>query len=635
MNFRIAILLFLVCGVSSVLGELVVVSKSFQGNPIKEAEGWAVVGAPSLITECGGTFMFGGFRVFGSRTTVSKVFQLPPHSLINIKVQFWKIDSWDNEEAYIFVDDQLAWSRKFQVNEGDGQKCGQGGDWREMTLNLDLNVRHTGTTAIVLFTSDLNEAPDNESWAIRDFVISIEKCPDGCSACQFDDKTENCSFWQSFSSSWGALQSNLLGADGWEVTGGQTSSSDCGGVALYGGYQKMGGRFIVSKILKINPHYKLKIKVLWAKIDSWDNEAAQIKVDGNMVWERNFQWYEGYSGKICGSPVYAQKAFFARTEVDIVHTGDQVKIEFTTTLDEDVNNESFGLRDFNIYYAACSKNCAECTGPKDSDCKKCANNWALVEGKCQALPSFFVLEQSFLEDKFTGINGWTITSKVPAGKEIGECGGKSLVGGFGIFGVDASASKTFQVPSHRRLKLQTTFYKIDSWDEEFMIIQVDGVEIKRFFWNLQTGGANICGQGIWFDGIIPFEQILFHSTPQVSILFTSTLNQEAGDESWGFRDFKLFYEPLEACAIVYSECFFKGKKTEICSKSPNFLKDKIPLQSKSIRIPPQGRLTLFEKNDYNGKKVTFTEDQTCLDNFDFSLIHLSGQVEGGWVEVEQ
>lgn len=59
---------------------------------------------------------------------------------------------------------------------------------------------------------------------------------------------------------------------------------------------------------------------------------------------------------------------FVRTEVDVDHTGDSSKIEFTSTLDE-VVNESFGLRDFYIYYAACSDNCAECTGPKESDCK--------------------------------------------------------------------------------------------------------------------------------------------------------------------------------------------------------------------------------------------------------------------------
>jgi len=57
------------------------------------------------------------------------------------------------------------------------------------------------------------------------------------------------------------------------------------------------------------------------------------------------------------------------------------------------------------------------------------------------------------------------------------------------------------------------------------------------------------------------------------------LDQDAADgkpiinnilESWGFRDFKLWYEPKEACAVFYSECDYKGASFEFCSKSPNF-----------------------------------------------------------------
>ena len=41
-------------------------------------------------------------------------------------------------------------------------------------------------------------------------------------------------------------------------------------------------------------------------------------------------------------------------------------------------------------------------------------------------------------------------------------------------------------------------------------------------------------------------------------------------ESWGFREFKLFYEPKEECAIFYTECDFKGAAFDFCAKSPNF-----------------------------------------------------------------
>lgn len=34
--------------------------------------------------------MFGGFNKFGAKAVASKIFELPPHSSINLKIQFWK-----------------------------------------------------------------------------------------------------------------------------------------------------------------------------------------------------------------------------------------------------------------------------------------------------------------------------------------------------------------------------------------------------------------------------------------------------------------------------------------------------------------------------------------------------------------
>ena len=100
---------------------------------------------------------------------------------------------------------------------------------------------------------------------------------------------------------------------------------------------------------------------------------------------------------------------------------------------------------------------------------------------------------------------------------------------------------------------------------------------------------------------------------------TSTLNEDASNESWGFRDFKLSYEAKEACAVFYSECDYKGASFEFCAKSPNFEHDNIPPQIRSIKIPPQGRVTFYENTDYNGKKVVYTKDQPCIESFDVNF----------------
>jgi hypothetical protein len=46
-----------------------------------------------------------------------------------------------------------------------------------------------------------------------------------------------------------------------------------------------------------------------------------------------------------------------------------------------------------------------------------------------------------------------VLTKNKGGKLINECGGKSMVGGYDIMGVGASASKTFNIPPHKRLRL--------------------------------------------------------------------------------------------------------------------------------------------------------------------------------------
>ena len=164
-----------------------------------------------------------------------------------------------------------------------------------------------------------------------------------------------------------------------------------------------------------------------------------------------------------------------------------------------------------------------------------------------------------------------------------------------------------------------TIYKIDSWDNEWMYVKVDGVDVYKQEWNLQTGGVNLCGLGAYPDGKFDVDQIFNHEGAEAHIFLTSTLNQDANDESWGIRDFKLWYEPKEACPIFYSECDYKGAAYEFCAKSPNFQKDGIPPRIRSIKVPPQGRVTFYESTDYNGKKVVYTDDQPCIKSFDVSF----------------
>lgn len=93
------------------------------------------------------------------------------------------------------------------------------------------------------------------------------------------------------------------------------------------------------------------------------------------MWERKLHYNEGYFTKICGFTGY--KDLFIAVDAEGGHSDDELDIKISATINEDANNESWGIRDFFIYYTACAKSCNECSGPKLTDCTKCQDNWAV------------------------------------------------------------------------------------------------------------------------------------------------------------------------------------------------------------------------------------------------------------------
>jgi hypothetical protein len=80
-------------------------------NPTSNSEGWTVTGAKSQSSSCSGVALFGGFNVFGTGAAITKVIgNIPIHNALRLRLQFWKIDSWDNEFARIYVDGVLIWN---------------------------------------------------------------------------------------------------------------------------------------------------------------------------------------------------------------------------------------------------------------------------------------------------------------------------------------------------------------------------------------------------------------------------------------------------------------------------------------------------------------------------------------------
>lgn len=107
-------------------------------------------------------------------------------------------------------------------------------------------------------------------------------------------------------------------------------------------------------------------------------------------------------------------------------------------------------------------------------------------------------------------------------------------------------SKSFAISlPHYQFVYHFTFFKIDSWDDEFLIVKVDNVIKTQISYSKPFDteyDRNFCGNSHndhvedVFQ-IVPYSYV--SSSPQITI--TSTINEPADNESWGLNNFHMFY----------------------------------------------------------------------------------------------
>jgi hypothetical protein len=139
---------------------------TFEGSP----GAWA----PAGLSACGGLGgMLGGYNLAGAGTKLSTVLDnLPVHKQLRVTGNYLALDTWDGEKGWLQVDGVQAWAQPF-ATLATGSQCGVT-PYGEQSVYLGPIVVHSATKATVVFGSDLNEPPSNESFGIDNIVISVQ-----------------------------------------------------------------------------------------------------------------------------------------------------------------------------------------------------------------------------------------------------------------------------------------------------------------------------------------------------------------------------------------------------------------------------------------------------------------------------
>lgn len=460
-------------------------------------DGWTFVGADIQTIECQNYTAIGGN--LGTGDSVSFYLDgLPPHSSLIVDFTFLAIDSWDSEVASMFISDTLVWSQMVKHSDSEhGNVCAN--DWSDNFYTVSVEVEHFQETLDMVFQASINSAATDETWAIADVTVRTELDP-SYTPVYFSDFDSN-------------------GAVGWTFFGGADAEvSDCAGHNILGGYGVLAkSHSVVKSISDLDDHTELVISFEFARIDSWDGEHAKLYVDDVLVWSDDFTHSTSGTSSWCGG-TWNDKLI--PITVRVAHDEDTAKLRFTSTLNQDSTDESWGLRSVSVY----------------------SNTPAVLIA---------------YETNFDTVGLWEFFD---ADAEITTCGDYNVLGGYDVLGADAAVQLVLHdLTPHSSMTISFDFAKIDSWDTENAYVYVDDVLQWTQTFKYYDGEA-MCGSSNsnWDEEFVPIEMTFDHFAQGIKIYVTTDLSSGATDESWGLANFKITTEMDECDTLVYASDFRKN-----------------------------------------------------------------------------
>ncbi len=482
----------------------------------------------------------------GGGETLAKTYALNPAvRRTAIDADFIRLDSWDAEPLHVFINGSKAFSFTPTAvfggsAEGDsasgqwsvggvhgtwsmvstGAERHLGGDatYTDLVYRLHIEADGAGASIKLGFGSGLNQARSDEAVAIDNVVVTQDA--------QFDD------FENGRAAGWvqnGAPASALLPQRG--ATGGLNMA-----VGRLGG---TGDAEALSKTFRLNPTQgNADIAFDIAALDTWDAETMQVYLNGSSI----FSFTPGYSATTPGrTGTFAINGLYGRYTITRVNgegdiTGDMGTWDQIYTVRIEVEGVGDSVR---LGFGT------NLNGP----------TW----DEALAIDNVRV-GQSAVVDRFEGAfpSGWISQSQsVPVTSNDGTLG--SYLGRIGgTPGGAESIAKTFALdPKLGKTIVEFDFLKIDSWDQEWFKVYLNGTEAFTYtppHYGQPFVGANgsfafggmtgrytvaVASNGVamsqdgWSDGVFRVWMEIDNPGSALTIGFGAALDEPLDNESLG------------------------------------------------------------------------------------------------------
>ena len=146
----------------------------------------------------------------------------------------------------------------------------------------------------------------------------------------------------------------------------------CSLFRILGGYLKFSdGAYVERTFTGLSDHFQARLKVLFFRIDAWENELFHINIDDEDLNCDSFQSFTASAShpNICGT----EENDDSLTTYTLVfpHSSSSLKVKFYTSLPSNSCDKYWGISNFELVVYSCHSTCLTCSGVTQNDCLTC------------------------------------------------------------------------------------------------------------------------------------------------------------------------------------------------------------------------------------------------------------------------
>eukprot|EP00330_Aristerostoma_sp_ATCC50986_P009130 CAMPEP_0114580420 /NCGR_PEP_ID=MMETSP0125-20121206/4714_1 /TAXON_ID=485358 ORGANISM="Aristerostoma sp., Strain ATCC 50986" /NCGR_SAMPLE_ID=MMETSP0125 /ASSEMBLY_ACC=CAM_ASM_000245 /LENGTH=656 /DNA_ID=CAMNT_0001771981 /DNA_START=50 /DNA_END=2021 /DNA_ORIENTATION=- len=278
---------------------------------------------------------------------------------IAVSFEFNRVDSWDGESFYFYVNGKTVIQRAVQHQlELHGNTCTSG--WNDEPIRLSFIIDLGTNVQDLLFSvsATLDQNAVDESYGLRDIkVYGWNECPSGAAKCIVEDHllvTVECKPGAS-----GCVEDTpdvkdlVTSFSGWTntLTGSSMHTTTCTtGETILNGVGTTHDVHATKTFTLSKPHQYFVVYYKFYAVDSWDQEYFLALIN-NQYFSAVSTYWDMTTGNTCGNSYWPDKVFDIYEEVDLPNLQASSKSNFNPHLISTVSM-NHGASEISIFGAA-------------------------------------------------------------------------------------------------------------------------------------------------------------------------------------------------------------------------------------------------------------------------------------------